>query len=161
MTRVDGLHSNATGSRLLYKNRLMRRAQGVDDLQAGEAPFVFGDNHTIIRFRYGSHDHIERAPRSSSCRTLRHQPRPEQPRFFVEWEYSAGEKRLRALGARKPTLQLPPFLSGRLLQDSAADLRDRQADRNNSSSSCSLIHSTSASDGAGLVALRMMFVSRR
>ena len=82
--------------------------------------------------------------------------------LFIEREHPAGEQRLRALGTGKPTLQLPALLSGGLLQNSAPDLSDCHGEEiNRSSSACSAIHATSASDGAGLVTLLMMLVSRR
>ena len=103
------------------------RAQGVDDLKPSEVTFVFRDNQTIVRFSHCGNDHIERAPGSPSRSTFRHQPRPDQAGLFIEREYPAREQRRWAFRAGKPTLQFPPFLSSRLLQDSTADLCKGQA----------------------------------
>src|ERR1017187_892183 len=67
------------------------RPQGVDDLQAREVLFVFGDNHAMIRFSDCGNDHVEGAPGPPLCRAVGHQPRPDQGSLCVEREHSAGE----------------------------------------------------------------------
>src|ERR1017187_9964153 len=105
---------------------LVTAPQGIDDLQAREVFFVFGDNHAIIRFGDCGNDHVEWAPWPTFRRPVGHQPRPDKAGLLVEREHSAGEQRLRALRAGKPKLQFPALLSGRLLQYSAPDLSDCQ-----------------------------------
>src|ERR1019366_3976128 len=51
------------------------RPQGVDDLQAREVSFVFGDNHAIIRFSDCGNDHVEGAPGPSLVRLLERETR--------------------------------------------------------------------------------------
>ena len=86
---------------------------------------VFGDHNAVIRFGGGGDDHVQWAPPPPAGRPFRHQPRPFQGSLLVEQEHPAGEQRLRAFGAGKPTLQFPAFLASRLLQYAAPDLSER------------------------------------
>ena len=78
----------------LGANRSSVRAQGVDDLQASEVSFVFGDNHAIIGFRDGGEDPCRGDSGPSlflGGRSLGHQRRSDQARLFVEGEHPASE----------------------------------------------------------------------
>ena len=123
--------------------------------------FVFGDNHAVIRFSDCGDDHVERAAGPSFRRTIGHQPRPNQAGLFVEREHSAANS---AWGPSGPENQrsnslrfLPAGFSSIPRRISAAV----SAEINRSSSDCSVIHATSASDGTGLVTWLMILVSRR
>src|ERR1035437_2004183 len=65
----------------LRTNHSSVRPQGVDDLQAREVSFVFGDNHAIIRFSDCGNDHVEGAPGPPflPCRRPSAAPRPSRP----------------------------------------------------------------------------------
>src|SRR5439155_16086731 len=85
--------------RTLFKSRITEiaiacyssvRAQGIDDLQAREVSFVFGDDHAIIRFSDCGDDHVEWAPGPPFRSAVGHQPCPDQAGFFVEREDAAG-----------------------------------------------------------------------
>jgi len=67
------------------------RPQRINELQASEVSFVFGDNHAIVRFGDGSDNHIGGAPGPSFRRAFGHQPRPDQAGLFVESEHATGE----------------------------------------------------------------------
>ena len=67
------------------------RPQRIDDLQAGEVSFVFGDHHAIIRFSDCGNNHVEGATGPALRRAVGHQPCPDQGGLFVEREHAAGE----------------------------------------------------------------------
>ena len=46
---------------VLHTSHASVRPQRVEDLQAREVPFVFRDNHAMIRLGDGGNDHVERA----------------------------------------------------------------------------------------------------
>ncbi len=123
--------------------------------------FVFGDNHAVIRFSDCGDDHVERAAGPSFRRTIGHQPRPNQAGLFVEREHSAGEQRLGAIWTGKPAFQLSAFLAGGFSSIPRRISAAVSAEINRSSSDCSVIHATSASDGTSLVTWLMILVSRR
>ena len=67
------------------------RPQRIDDLQASEVSFVFGDNHAIVRFSDRGNDHVEGATGPPLRRAVGHQACPDEAGLFVEREDSAGE----------------------------------------------------------------------
>src|ERR1035437_1099457 len=101
-------------------------SQGIHGLQADEILFVIRDQNAIIRFGDRGDNHVEGTPRLPGRGPGSHQARPDKGGFLIEREHAAGEQRLGTLGAREPTFQLLPLLSGRLLKQSAPDLSDSQ-----------------------------------
>src|SRR6266851_6894654 len=83
---------NYGGLQRIRLNCLARRANRIDELQAGEVLFVISHDDATVNFGYRGYDHVERASWPAFCRAFSHQPRPDQPRLFVEREDASREE---------------------------------------------------------------------
>src|SRR6266404_3693073 len=117
---------NYGGLQRIRLNCLARRAKRIDELQAGEVLFVISHDDATVNFGYRGYDHVERASWPAFCGAFSHQPRPDQPRLFVEREDASREECLWSLWTREPSFQQRAFFSFGLFQHSALDFSNGQ-----------------------------------